>query len=108
MTDPNTHETPSAHREYNDERELDAFWNAIKPRREPMQKRWYIPLVILLLVVATPWYWSRDSEIPVIAGLPLWVWITIAATAALATLTALMIIFAWRDDPISDEDDPSP
>lgn len=108
MTDPNTGETPPVpYNEYHDERDTEAFWEAIKPDHEPIQIRWYMPLVILLLVICTPWYWLKDAEVPVIAGLPLWVWITIATTAALAVVTALMIIFAWRDDPQPNEDDPS-
>jgi len=84
--------------EYDSQRDMDLFWREIKPRREPIQQRWYIPLVLLIVVVSVPWYWTRGVTGTIVAGLPLWIWVTIACSVAIATITATMALRHWDDD----------
>lgn len=91
--------------EYDEARDMDRFWEEIRPEREPFQKRWYIPAIILLLVVGAPWYWGSGNQTPILAGLPVWVWITIGSTFAIGVLTAVMAVFFWEDDPDRDNGD---
>jgi len=89
--------------EYSRERDMDAFWAAASPTQEPINKRWYIPAAILLMLIGTPWLWPAGEEGPVFAGLPVWVWITIGASFGLSVLTAFGAIRLWRDDGEADE-----
>jgi hypothetical protein len=86
------------HEEYSRERDMDAFWEAAVPTDEPSRRRWYLPAVIALLVLGAPWYWTPGEEGPAFAGLPVWVWISIASSLALSILTAIAAICFWRDD----------
>jgi hypothetical protein len=85
-------------KEYAGERDMDAFWAAAVPAREPINKRWYIPAALLLMLIGTPWMWPSGEEGPVFAGLPVWVWVTIGATFCLSALTAFGAIRLWGDD----------
>jgi len=89
--------TPTS-KEYARERDMDAFWAAAVPAREPINKRWYIPAALLLMLIGTPWMWPSGKEGPVFAGLPVWVWVTIGATFCLSALTAFGAIRLWGDD----------
>ncbi len=91
-------------REYNDERDMAAFWAAVRPRREPVSKRWYIPLALILVALSIPWYWPEGWTEAVAAGMPLWVWVTVGCSTALATLTATMALWFWDDDPDDETD----
>ena len=92
--------TPGSLGEYQSERDMDRFWREVKPRREPLQKRWFLPLVFLILAVQVPWYWRAGATGPFIGGLPLWIWIAIVSSVAMAGLTAFMGLRHWDDDEI--------
>lgn len=77
---------------------MDAFWAAAVPAHEPINKRWYIPAAVFLMLIGTPWFWPAEEEGPAFAGLPVWVWMTIGASFCLSVLTAFGAIRLWRDD----------
>ena len=91
-------EPESPQPEYSRERDMDAFWAAAAPAREPINTRWYIPAALLLMLIGTPWMWPSGEEGPVFAGLPVWVWVTIGASFSLSVLTAFGAIRLWGDD----------
>ena len=84
--------------EYRDHRDDDEFWREVRPRREPTRTRWFPALAALAVVISVPWYLPENTAARSFAGLPLWVWITLAASAGLAILTSLASMTAWRDD----------
>ncbi len=87
--------------EYHDQRDMDLFWKEVRPRREPIQQRWYIPLVLLIVVVSVPWYWKQGVTGKIIAGLPLWIWITILCSLVISVITATMALRQWDDEDVS-------
>lgn len=103
-----TDRTESSHREYHDERDMDRFWAEIKPEREPMQQRWFIPLLLLLAVASVPWYLPGGVTGRIVGGLPIWVWTAVACSAGISTLTAVLAIRFWSDDEPDDELNPEP
>ena len=84
--------------EYDGDRDEDRFWREIRPRREPVGRRWFLPAVLLLLALSVPWYsvgsWYERS----LAGLPLWLWTALACSAGVALLTACAVLTLWEDD----------
>ncbi len=91
--------------EYDSQRDIDLFWKEIRPRREPIQQRWYIPLVLLIVVVSVPWYWKQGVTGKIIAGLPLWIWVTILCSLAISVVTATMALWHWDDEDLSGRED---
>ncbi len=91
--------------EYDGQRDIDLFWKEIRPRREPIQQRWYIPLVLLIVVVSGPWYWKQGVTGTIIAGLPLWIWVTILCSLAISIVTATVALRHWDDEDLSARDD---
>lgn len=83
--------------DYEDERDQDAFWEAIRPADEPLRHRWFLPAVVLILVVSVPWYLPPSVGGRLAAGLPVWTWITIACGLALAVITSFASLRLWRD-----------
>lgn len=84
--------------EYDNERDMDAFWSNIRPRREPMQQVWFLPVIFLLLAISIPWYRKSGEIGSVVWGLPGWVWVALLCSAALAAVTAAMSLFFWDDE----------
>ncbi len=84
---------------------MDLFWKEVKPRREPIQQRWYIPLVLFFVVASVPWYWPQGVTGTIIAGLPLWIWVTIFCSAAISVVTATVALRHWDDDDVSGRED---
>ncbi len=80
-----------------DERDQDAFWEAIRPADEPLRHRWFLPVVVLILVVSVPWYLPPSVGGRLAAGLPVWTWITIVCGLFLAAVTAFASLRLWRD-----------
>ena len=81
----------------------------VQLEREPARQFWYIPLIILIIVVSIPWSGLRffETEAPagpssnsetIILGLPLWIWIPLGGTLCLSILTAFAVLRFWRDD----------
>jgi hypothetical protein len=83
--------------DYGDERDQDAFWEAIRPADEPLRHRWFLPTVIAILAISVPWYLPASVGGRLIAGLPVWTWITIACGLFLAVVTAFASLRLWRD-----------
>ncbi len=84
--------------EYGGDRDEDRFWREIRPQREPVGRRWFLPAVFLLLALSIPWYsvgaWYERS----FGGLPLWLWTALACSAGVALLTAWAVLMLWDDD----------
>ncbi len=91
--------------EYHGQRDMDLFWKEVRPRREPIQQRWYIPLVLLFVVASVPWYWPQGVTGTIIAGLPLWIWVTILCSAAISVVTATVALRHWDDGDLSGRED---
>jgi hypothetical protein len=70
-----------------------------------MRARWFLPGVLLALGMSVPWYWP--SAPPIVAGLPLWVWTTLACSGVLSALTGIAALVAWDDDVDAVESDAS-
>lgn len=85
-------------REYAGERDMDRFWREAVPRAEPATRRWYIPLLLVLIVISIPWYFSEGHVGRVIAGFPVWIWIALGSAFGVALLTACAILRFWKDD----------
>lgn len=96
-------ESPPKLGEYQGERDMDAFWAEIKPEREPMQQRWFLPAILGILAISVPWYWKAGATGPIILGLPLWIWVALACSLAVSTITALMALRYWRDEEFDND-----
>ncbi len=83
--------------DYEDERDQDAFWEAIRPADEPLRHRWFLPAVVLILAVSVPWYLPASVGGRLLGGLPVWTWITIACGLVLAVITSFASLRLWRD-----------
>lgn len=98
MDDPAGGAEQNRRGEYDSERDMEAFWAEIRPRREPMQQAWFLPLILVLLAVSIPWYREPGEIGAMAAGLPGWVWTALAASGLIALVTAVMSIVFWDDD----------
>ena len=64
---------------------------------EPLRHRWFLILVGVMALGAAPlWFVGRETVF--VAGLPLWLWSSMAFTAGLAVVTAWAMLRWWRDD----------
>jgi len=84
--------------EYDNERDLDRFWAVAKPKVEPAKQRWYVPSVLLLVVLSVPWYRETGSMGELVWGLPTWVWTSLGCSLGVAVLTAVGALRYWKDD----------
>ncbi len=84
--------------DYQDEQDTDRFWAEIKPRREPLRVRWFLPLVILILCLSVPWYQSGGQTGQLYWDIPTWIWVTLLCSFMLSCLTAWMALRFWDDD----------
>lgn len=90
--------TDSPHTEYAGERDMDAFWKATEISREPFKQRWYIPAVLVLIVLSVPWYFAEGHTGRILGGLPVWVWITLSCSFLVSCLIGVAVLRFWRDD----------
>lgn len=90
--------------EYQSERDMDAFWAEVKPEREPMQQRWFLPAILAILTISVPWYWKTGATGPIILGLPSWIWVALGCSLGVSTITALMALRYWRDDEYENDE----
>ncbi|MEX2015976.1 MAG: hypothetical protein WD873_04995 [Candidatus Hydrogenedentales bacterium] len=68
-----------------------------RPVDEPARRRWFIPALLVLIGISIPWY-RRAGEIgEIVAGLPAWVWLTLACSLGISIVTAVAAVFCWRD-----------
>ena len=84
--------------EYRGERDIERFWREVAPRREPVQRRWFLPTVLGLLVLSVPWYLPTGYMGRLFGGLPGWVWMALLCSAGISALTAFMALRHWHDD----------
>lgn len=89
-------------REYADEQDEEALWDEIRPLREPTSTRWFLPLLLTLLVLGTPWHATLGWTVAIEGGLPLWVWLSLACGFGISVLTAVAAVRAWRDPELED------
>ncbi|MDD9934726.1 MAG: hypothetical protein OXT09_14050 [Myxococcales bacterium] len=82
--------------QYAGERDEARFWAEAVPSREPALRRGFIPPVLLAVALSVPWYWGDHA--PLWLGLPAWVVVTIACSAAISAITAYAALVHWRDD----------
>jgi hypothetical protein len=59
-------------------------------------------LFAVLLVLAVPWYWPADSR-TLWFGVPAWVCVAVAVSAAASLLTALLMARPWPHERDDDE-----
>ena len=85
-------------KEYSGERDMERFWAEIKPRKEPVQVRWFLPAVILLMVLSVPWYLPAGFRGDLLWGLPSWIWVSIFCATLIAGLTSYVALRSWQDD----------
>lgn len=64
-----------------------------EPRRHP----WFMALLALAALGTVPVAFIGPQP-ALLAGLPVWLWTSLGATAALSALTAWGIARYWRDD----------
>jgi len=85
-------------REYHEQSDPDAFWKELEGlESEPAKQRWYLPLVVLFIVLSVPWYREAGSMGRVVFGMPVWIWTSLACAAAVSCLTAIAAIRFWKD-----------
>ena len=77
---------------------MEEFWDELRPRREPMQKRFFLPVVLALLVVSVPWYRTTGDMGRLVGGLPIWIWVALGCSAAISAVTAVVALWYWDDD----------
>ena len=41
---------------------MELFWREVKPQKEPVQLRWFLPTVVVLVVASVPWYLPTGSS----------------------------------------------
>ncbi|MFP6617656.1 MAG: hypothetical protein VCB26_14725 [Candidatus Hydrogenedentota bacterium] len=91
-----TQEKPNT--EYNDERDMDRFWSVANSlRKEPLRQKWFLPILLVCIVISIPWYRTPGESGAIIAGLPTWVWTSLACAAGVAVLTAIGTLLFWKD-----------
>ena len=112
---PNTPPGEDPKREYAGERDMDHFWDVAQLKREPARQWWYIPLILVLILVSIPWFGAAHTRVDgeygsvsiqygpvnweaVHLGLPVWIWIPLVCTLGLSILTSVAILRFWRDD----------
>lgn len=66
-------------------------------RLEPRRRTWIWLVYAALYALAIPWYWPVGYRGPLVAGLPLWVFVSLLAVLALALWTAWVVVICWRD-----------
>jgi hypothetical protein len=67
--------------------------------------RIYWLLVGILLLAGIPWYRSAGSQDVLIAGIPLWGWVSIGSAVSISALTAWAALRWWPDGEGDDPDD---
>ena len=94
-------ENDSPVKEYDGERDMDAFWEANKLAKEPVRQKWFIPVILVLVIFSVPWYRTGGEIGRIVGGLPTWIWTSLLCSAGISIVTALGALVFWKDD---DED----
>ncbi len=77
---------------------MDAFWAEAAPSSEPARRWWYVPSLLVLVVLSVPWYREAGAMGELILGMPAWVWTSLVCTVGVSALTAFGILAYWRDE----------
>ena len=88
--------------EYNGERDMKRFWEVNRLKSEPGKQKWYLPILVVLILISVPWYRTAGEIGNVIGGLPGWVWTSLICTLGISILTAVGVLGFWKDE---DEDE---
>lgn len=91
--------------EYRGDRDEDRFWSEVRPEKEPVAKRWFLPASLLLIALSVPWYFVESWTDRSLIGLPLWIWAALASSAGLSLLNAVAALLLWDDDGAESEDE---
>lgn len=83
--------------EYHGQQDREAFWEAAALDREPAKQRWYLPALLVLIVLSVPWYREAGSMGALVWGMPVWIWTSLGCTAGVSVLTAVAALRFWRD-----------
>ena len=71
-----------------------------------MKKEVWISIVyFLLLIIAIPWYWPKDTQLLVL-GLPVWVFVAILVSVLASIFTAFILLrYPWNMDFDKEKDE---
>ena len=83
--------------EYNGERDMERFWEANQLESEPVKQKWFIPILVLLILISVPWYREAGEMGNMIGGLPGWVWTSLICSLGVSVLTAVGVLVFWKD-----------
>ena len=62
-----------------------------------------ITVYIVLLTMAIPWYWPKDSEL-ILFGFPAWVFVAIIVSLITSIFTAFLLLkYPWKTEVDTDE-----
>jgi hypothetical protein len=84
--------------EYNGERDMKRFWEVNRLKTEPAKQKWYLPILIFFILLSVPWYRTSGEIGRMIGGLPGWVWTSLLCTVGISILTAVGVLFFWKDE----------
>lgn len=85
--------------EYDGEQDRERFWSVAESlKSEPVKQRWFLPILILVIVVSVPWYRNGGEIGNVIGGLPGWVWTGLICALGVSLITAIGTLLFWKDD----------
>lgn len=59
--------------------------------------RWIVATYAILFTLAVPWYFPADQIQPVVAGIPLWAFVSLACSVAISILTAYLALTHWPE-----------
>ncbi len=82
----------------------------IESPEEPPRSRVRWPVLAAygaLMAIGVPWYWPQGDQAMVL-GLPVWVAVAVAASAAASVLTAWLLRNAWQAEDESSENEDRP
>ena len=85
-------------KEYAGQRDMERFWQVVRLKREPFKQRWYVPALILLIVLSIPWYRTGGETGRMVLGLPVWIWVPLLCAVGVSILTSLAALRFWKDD----------
>jgi hypothetical protein len=91
---------PESHRaeEYNDARDMSAFWKVARSlKKEPVKQKWFIPILIICIVISVPWYLTPGESGSIIGGLPSWVWVSLGCSLGISILTSIGALIFWKE-----------
>lgn len=84
--------------EYSDKRDMDHFWEVANSlKKEPLRQKWFLPILIICIVISIPWYRTSGESGSIIAGLPVWIWVSLASALGVSILTTIGMLLFWKE-----------